>query len=247
MSLPVLSSQSLSDQAYQALRAAIVQGDLPWGEKITERGLADRLGVSPTPVREALRRLEQEQLVERTGPRSLRVASVSPLARSEGGAIEAALEGVAARFAAQKATDEQLQRMQRLLDAADRAARVLRADHDAGREPSAEHTERIFNAVRDFHREVEAAASNAQLTRALDQFRAFSRSQRLSIATAQISAGRTAGQEQRYHQHHKLLDALRARDAERAEQIARAHAQASVGDLIDFDHTYDAAAGTRAR
>ena len=88
MTLPALSSQSLADQAYRALRTAITQGDLRWGDKITERGLAASLGVSPTPVREALRRLEQEQLVERTGPRSLRVATVSPLARTESSVIE---------------------------------------------------------------------------------------------------------------------------------------------------------------
>src|SRR6202022_1471467 len=132
VNLPELSLQSLADQAYVALRAAIVRGDLPWGGKITERGLAASLGVSPTPVREALRRLEQEQLVERTGPRSLRVVTVSAEARGESGAIEAALEAVAARFAAEKATSAQLDRMQRLLDSADAAAAALRADRDAG-------------------------------------------------------------------------------------------------------------------
>ncbi|MFB7493792.1 GntR family transcriptional regulator [Streptomyces sp. NPDC056161] len=246
MPLPSLSSQTLSDQAYQALRAAIVQGELAWGEKITERGLAERLGVSPTPVREALRRLEQEQLVERTGPRSLRVATVSPLVRSESGTIEAALEAVAARFAAQKATPEQLDRMQRHLDEADEAAEALRTDRDAGRTLSAEQIERLFNAVRDFHREVEAAADNTQLSRTLEQVRAFSRSERLSIASAQVATGRTAGQERRYHQHHELLDALRARDTDRADQLARAHALSAVGELVGWDHARDAVSDTPA-
>ncbi|WP_055491253.1 GntR family transcriptional regulator [Streptomyces sp. TP-A0356] len=237
MPLPALSSQSLSEQAYHALRAAIVQGDLAWGEKITERGLAERLGVSPTPVREALRRLEQEQLVERTGPRSLRVATVSPLARSESGTIEAALEAVAARFAAEKATPEQLDGMERLLDEADEAAETLRADRAAGRDLSPHQIERIFHAVRDFHGAVEAAADNAQLMRTLDQVRAFSRSERLKIASAQLTAGRTAGQEQRYQQHREILDALRARDADRAEQLARAHAMSAVGELVGWDRT----------
>ncbi|MGW5482985.1 GntR family transcriptional regulator [Streptomyces sp. NPDC004008] len=235
MALPELSSQSLSDQAYQALRAAIVQGDLAWGEKITERGLAERLGVSPTPVREALRRLEQEQLVERTGPRSLRVATVSPLARSESATIEAALEAVAARLAAHKATEDQLARMQRLLDQADAAAEVLRADRDAGRELTPDLIERIFNSVRDFHREVETAADNAQLMRTLEQVRAFSRSERLEIATAQVTTGRTQGPEQRYRQHHEILDALRARDADRAEHLARTHATSAIGELTGWN------------
>ncbi|MEY9962686.1 DNA-binding GntR family transcriptional regulator [Streptacidiphilus sp. MAP12-16] len=234
MNLPELSSQSLADQAYRALRAAIVRGDLPWGDKITERGLAASLGVSPTPVREALRRLEQEQLVERTGPRSLRVVTVSPQARIESSAIEAALEGVAARFAADKATPEQLDRMQRLLDSADAAGEALRADRDAGRELSPDQVERIFNAVRDFHDQVELAADNAQLTRTLDQVRAFSRSERLKVASAQLNAG-SPGQIQRYGQHHEILAALRARDGDLAEQLARTHAASAAGDLAGWD------------
>ncbi|MBF9066639.1 GntR family transcriptional regulator [Streptacidiphilus fuscans] len=235
MPLPALSSQSLSEQAYKALRAAIVQGDLQWGEKITERGLAEHLGVSPTPVREALRRLEQEQLVERTSPRSLRVASVSPLARSESGAIEAALEGVAARLAAEKATSEQLDAIGQLLDSADEAAEQLRADREHGRDLDPQKIELIFNALRDFHRSVEAAADNAQLIRTLDQVRAFSRSERLKIASAQVAAGETGGQEQRYQQHREILDALRDRDVERAETLARQHAMSAVGELVGWD------------
>jgi DNA-binding GntR family transcriptional regulator len=234
MNLPEISSQPLADQAYRALLAAIVQGDLPWGEKITERGLAASLGVSPTPVREALRRLEQEQLVERTGPRSLRVATVSSQARSESGTIEAALEGVAARFAAEKATTAQLDRMQRLLDTADETAAALRADRDSGRALNPDQVERIFNAVRDFHAQVELTADSIQLMRTLTQLRVFSRSERLKVAAAQLNASST-GQIQRYGQHHQILAALRDRDGDLAEQLARVHALSSVGDLAGWD------------
>jgi DNA-binding GntR family transcriptional regulator len=234
MNLPELSSQSLADQAYKALRSAIVRGDLPWGDKITERGLAASLGVSPTPVREALRRLEQEQLVERTGPRSLRVATVSPQARTESGTIEAALEGVAARFAAEKATSYQLERMQLLLDTADETAAALRADRDAGRDLDPDQVERIFNAVRDFHGQVELAAGNAQLTRTLSQVRAFSRSERLRVAAAQLNVG-SPGPIHRYGEHRQILAALRDRDGDLAEQLARAHAASAAGDLAGWD------------
>ncbi|MDH6120978.1 DNA-binding GntR family transcriptional regulator [Kitasatospora sp. GAS204A] len=234
MTLPALSSQTLADQAYRALRAAIIQGDLPWGEKITERGLAAGLGVSATPVREALRRLEQEQLVEHTGPRSLRVATVSPQARSESGLIEASLEGVAARFAAQKATAKQLDRLERLLDDADAAGLALRAERDVGRQLNPDKVERVFTALRDFHDLVEAAADNSHLARALDQVRAFSRSERLEITVAQLAAG-ASGPIQRYGQHRELLAALRAHDGDRAEQLARTHAAAGVADLAGWD------------
>lgn len=234
MTLPALSSQSLADQAYRALRTAITQGDLRWGDKITERGLAASLGVSPTPVREALRRLEQEQLVERTGPRSLRVATVSPRARTESSVIEAALQGVAARLAAEKATPEQLDRMTGLLDAADGAADALRADRDADRELAADEIERIFDAVRDFHHQVEVAADNIQLTRMLEQARAYTRTERLSMAAAQLRTG-APGQIQRYGQHREILAALREHDEEAAERLAKAHASSAAGDLAGWD------------
>ncbi|WP_206305603.1 GntR family transcriptional regulator [Actinacidiphila soli] len=234
MTLPALTSHSLADQAYRALRAAIIGGDLRWGAKITERGLAASLGVSPTPVREALRRLEQEQLVERTGPRSLRVATVSPKARTESGIIEAALEGVAARFAAEKATERQLAELERLLDTADEAAFLLRADRDAGRTLNPVQVERIFDAVRTFHAGVEAAADNAQLARALEQVRAFSRNERLSIASAQLAVS-SPGQLRRYGQHREILAAVRDGDPERAEQLARTHAASAAADLAGWD------------
>ena len=69
-----LDSTTLADQAYDAIREAIISGELASQQKITERGLADLLAVSPTPVREALRRLEQDGLVQRTGPRTVQVA-----------------------------------------------------------------------------------------------------------------------------------------------------------------------------
>lgn len=234
MTLPSLSSESLADQAYRALRAAITQGELGWGDKITERGLAASLGVSATPVREALRRLEQEQLVERTGPRSLRVATVSPRARTESGVIEAALQGVAARFAAEKATPEQLDRMERLLAAADAAATVLRADQAAGRELAQEKFERIFDSLRDFHELVELVADNTQLSRTLEQVRAYSRAERRTIAAAQLDTG-APGQIRRYGQHREILAALREHDPDAAEQLARAHASSAASDLAGWD------------
>lgn len=234
MPLPSLSSESLADQAYRALRAAITQGELGWGDKITERGLAAGLGVSATPVREALRRLEQEQLVERTGPRSLRVATVSPRTRTESGVIEAALQGVAARFAAEKATPEQLDQMERLLDDADAAAAALRADRAAGRELAQDTVERIVNSLRDFHELVELAADNAQLSRTLDQVQAYSRAERVTIAATQLDAG-VPGQLQRYGQHRELLAALRDHDPDRAEQLARAHTSSAASDLAGWD------------
>jgi len=82
---------SLADQAYRVLRQMLTDGDLEPGERLTERGLATRLGVSPTPVREAIRRLEHERLLERNDGRTLTVAQPSLRRLAELREIEAAL------------------------------------------------------------------------------------------------------------------------------------------------------------
>src|SRR5258705_3278140 len=99
---------TLSDQAYRALRDEITTGELKPGQRLTERALADHLGVSPTPVREALQRLEHERLIERDAVRSIRVAEPSVGRLYELALIEVALRGVAARLAAERATDAQV-------------------------------------------------------------------------------------------------------------------------------------------
>ncbi|MCO1660875.1 GntR family transcriptional regulator [Pseudonocardia sp. S2-4] len=75
-------------------------GVLPRGGKVTERGLAESLKISPTPVREALRRLEQDRLVKREGPRSVRVAQFDDAESLQITMIEDALRALAARLAA---------------------------------------------------------------------------------------------------------------------------------------------------
>ena len=99
---------TLADQAYRALREEIISGQLKPGERITERHLASRLGVSPTPVREALQRLEHEQLIERTDTRRIQIAEPSAHRLYELTLIEAALRGVGAKLAAENATDREL-------------------------------------------------------------------------------------------------------------------------------------------
>src|SRR3984957_18604941 len=94
---------TLSDQAYKALREDITTGALQPGQRLTERSLAEHLGVSPTPVREALQRLEHERLIERDTVRAIRVADPSLARLHELSLIEVALRGASARLAAERA------------------------------------------------------------------------------------------------------------------------------------------------
>jgi DNA-binding GntR family transcriptional regulator len=231
-SLVGLSSATLADQAYDALRAAIVAGELPRGERITERGLAERLQVSPTPVREALRRLEQDRLVERDGPRTIRVAELADADRADVSAIEDTLRGLAARLAAAKATPAQLAAMKVELDAADAVQAEL--DAVAAPDPGAVRAavEQMFRHVREFHRLLDESSNSVVLRHLLKTVEAFDARERRRQVQQTIDRGDTDAIRARYPEHRQILEALEARDEDGAEQLVLAHCRSATPDRL---------------
>src|SRR4051812_10300996 len=106
---------SLGERAYRRLRDSIVQGTLQAGSRISERSLASALGISAQPVREALRRLEQDGLVVTLPRRGTVVAEFGLERLAELGRIRAALEGVAAALAAERMSGEDLASLTRIV------------------------------------------------------------------------------------------------------------------------------------
>src|SRR5260370_39244192 len=142
-------AESLAEQAYRAIREGIATGLFSPGERVTERGLATRLNVSATPVREALRRLEQEGLIERVSARQLRVVDHSSGTLRELLLTGAALRAMEARFATHKITDAALDRMAVLVEA-------LASEHEMD-------TPERMRIAREFDLEIERAADNPTL------------------------------------------------------------------------------------
>jgi DNA-binding GntR family transcriptional regulator len=217
-----LTSETLADQAYEALRAAIISGELASGEKITERGLAERLSVSPTPVREALRRLEQDRLVVRRGPRLVQVVDFDDEVAAEVRLAEGALRAVAARLAAKHATPAQLAELERLLDAGDAELARLRARGDTAQLTSQDLAP-ILDVTRRFHTRLNAACGNPVIIRLLslvDAFRLASLNGRL---VGELGAEGNRSALERYHHHRAVFDAVAAGDGVAAERLMRAH------------------------
>jgi DNA-binding GntR family transcriptional regulator len=218
-----LSSETLADQAYDALRAAIIAGELSPGEKITERGLAERLSVSPTPVREALRRLEQDRLVVRQGPRTVQVADLDDETAAEVRLAEGALRAVAARLAAKHATTAQLRELERILDAGDAELAKLQAN---GKDP-ADLTTRdlapLMESTRRFHDKLNAACGNAVVIRMLNLVSAFRVASLNARLLEELGTEGNKAAPDRYHDHRVLLDAIVARDGDAAERLMRDH------------------------
>lgn len=181
--------ESLRDHVYRMLQMAIVAGELSPGERLRDQELAARLGVSRTPVREALQRLEDEGLVE-TVPGSM--TRVAPLdSRQARGAfpVAASLHALAARLAFGRLTEQQLLAMQE-------ANEALRACVERG------ETVLAIQADDQFHAVILEASGNRELHHAIE--RVMPKVRRLEHAQFRSLAGRTSWQ-----QHQEILLAYR--------------------------------------
>ncbi len=106
---------SLADQVYDALETDILSGKFVRGDILTENKLCEILGVSRTPIREALRRLEQENLIEESGKGSM-VLGITEKDLQDIFIIRQQLEGLAASFAAKNCTDEEIAKLKSVIE-----------------------------------------------------------------------------------------------------------------------------------
>jgi len=226
----IAGMETLADRTYRAAKEAIAAGELRQGEKVTERGLAERFSVSPTPVREAIRRLEQDGLIERTGPRTVVVATMGDTAIQELAEVEIALRGLVARFAARHATPAQLDELDTILDEADDLLIVVRKRHADG-EPVDRQVGRLLDTMQRFNEAVNSCANNPVLVRLLDQTRVFTRAERRARLLEHVASNDRFGLD-RYASHRELVRALRDADATAAEAIVMNDARGGLAELL---------------
>jgi DNA-binding GntR family transcriptional regulator len=193
--------QSLADKAYQEIRRLIVSLELAPGAVIDERELIERLEIGRTPVREALRRLAHERLVEVYPRRGMFVTGVDVRELARLSEVRELLEPEAARLAAERATD---------VDRAELGA--LLVELDAGRSELIDLDERI-------HRAVYRAAHNDLLEATLEQYYV------LALRIWSIALDRAHELEEAVAEHRALLEAIQAGDGDRAADTMRAHVQ----------------------
>ncbi|MFJ8463752.1 GntR family transcriptional regulator [Streptomyces swartbergensis] len=230
--LPQLTTPvTLGDQAYAAIREAIISGSLQRGEKVTERGLAESLDISATPVREALRRLEQDRLVERVGPRSVRIAKFEESELREFTMIEDSLRALSARLAAEKSTAPQRRAMCALLDRADELVGQFDAASTDG--PSErELVVELLDCMRQFHAAIDQASGNSTLIQMLHMVDAFGADERRDSLLDEVNSERRSAVRERYRQHRAIYDAIAAGDGDRAEDLMRVHSRDSNASRI---------------
>jgi DNA-binding GntR family transcriptional regulator len=193
--------KAVQKDAYQLILAAIDDGIYRPGSRLVESELAERFGVSRTPIREALQRLETQSLLARDG-RSLIVASLDHNQLAELYVVRSELEGLAARLAARHATPEEV--------------RVLRAmmieDRKVVNDPDA-----LSSANRRFHKQIHLASHNRYLVQQLDLVH---RSMVLLATTSLAVEGRGATA---LDEHEMIVAAIEAGDGDAAHGALQRH------------------------
>ncbi len=187
--------------AYSLILEAIDMGIYKPGDRLVESDLADRFGVSRTPIREALQRLETQSLLTRDG-RSLIVASLDHNQLAELYAVRAELEALAAHLAARHATDEEI--------------RVLQDMVARDRELIGRPTE-LARANRRFHKQIHLASHNRFL---VQQLGLVHQSMALMATTSLAAVGRD---HDALNEHDQIVSAIAARDPEAAGAALKAH------------------------
>ena len=197
--------RSLRDRAYDDIREAILTGALQPGDRIKERDVAAQMGISTTPVKEALRRLEQDGLVV-SQPR--RGAVVGPLVMTQPAEIlelRAHLEGLAAGLAARK------------MSAADKRELAAELDDLEALYRTSAGTPLVAEATNVFHHRIRDGAENVFLDRFLDTLAPFDRTIRIRSTLDPSEA------EQDRIEHREIVEAIVAGDDATAEQVMFRH------------------------
>lgn len=194
-------NKSSQKDAYSLILEAIDSHVYKPGDRLVESDLADRFGVSRTPIREALQRLETQSLLTRDG-RSLIVSSLDHTQMAELYVVRGELEGLAARLAASHATPEEKRVLRDMLE----ADRALVGD------PSA-----LSRANKRFHKQIHLASHNRFLVQQLDLVH---RSMALLATTSLAAEGRGQGA---LAEHEAIVAAIEAGDGEAANAALREH------------------------
>lgn len=198
---PLARREPAWKEVYRSLRLAVLNGRLTPRERLRELDLAAALGVSRTPVREALARLEADGFVVASG-RSYAVVDMQE-DLVDAYHLRAALEGYAVRLAAERATPEEIAK--------------LRENVTRSREVELSDTVRRARLNEEFHEMLAQASRSRRIIRAFDN-------QRDLVMTDEDMTVHTAEASQRFlHEHDLIVSAIEMRDGEIADRLMRAH------------------------
>ena len=210
------TEKSLRGQVFDKIRSDILNGKYKRGEELVESSMGKELGISRTPVREAIRQLELEGLVQLVPNKGAFVTGISEKDVRDIYLIRARLEGLAARMAAKNITPE-------LLDAMEET--VVLSEYHAKKE----HYEQVCEMDSKFHKLLYKASGSRILEHTLTDFHQYV--QRVRMA----SIMKKRRMEKSNDEHDAILTAIREHDEEKAELVATRHISNTVENLKNYD------------
>lgn len=209
--------QTLRERILETIRDAIMSGALKPGEKVAEPELAERFGISRTPIREAFRQLESEGYLTVIPRKGAVVVSFSQKDVEEFYAIKSILEGYAARRACENMTDRDIEKLRGVNE----KLRTL------AREGDVKHFFKVHN---DFHDLFIRAANNEKLNELINNL--MQKFQRLRIASLSLPGRMQISVEE----HDKIIDAFAGRNGDEAERLVRKNAEYGGRVLMQGKH-----------
>ena len=194
----------LRDVVFNTLRQAILTGELKPGERLMEIHLANKLGVSRTPIREAIRKLELEGLVNIIPNKGAYVTGISDKDVHDIYMIRSMLEGLCVRWATEHITQEQLEELDEII--------LLSEYHmDKG------HSDQLTELDGRFHQILYEASQSRILDHVLSDFHKYVQLARRTSVKTEERAIKSIGE------HNEILNAIKAKDAEKAGNLATIH------------------------
>ena len=207
----------LRDIVFETLRKAILDGNLKPGERVMEVQLAEKLGVSRTPVREAIRKLELEGLLEMIPRKGAYVADISIKDVLNVLEVRASLEGLAASLAAERITEDEIESLRKSAEEFEQMNK--NNDRDG-----------MVQKDTEFHSVLLSAARNNKLLSIVESLSDYVQRFRVVYFTEYSDAKNIMDD------HRAILDAINERDVEKANRVAQEHIE-NIGNYLSAQNS----------
>ncbi|MCL7749229.1 GntR family transcriptional regulator [Halalkalibacter alkaliphilus] len=204
-----IKTDSVFDHIYKGIKDGLIKS----GETLSERGLASELNVSRTPVREALRRLENYGLVEPEPHKGVKVISFSEEKVKQLYQVREVLEGLGAKLLAEKANPKDIERLEMLLAEAEKAAKNNDIDL-------------LRNINSQFHIEIASSTNNLYLINTMQTLQSHIS---VCMGTSLKVTGRPL---ENIEEHHLILDAIKRGEPDFAEAVTKYHVRKSMENVL---------------
>jgi DNA-binding GntR family transcriptional regulator len=199
-----LQSRSVRDLIYDGLKEAIINGEYKAGYHLKERELAKELNVSTTPIKEAFRLLGNEGLVITQARKGTFVSDNVMRSVEEISHVRAALEGVAARFAAIKRTEDEIKELEAIIKEMSIHTKEV-------------NTEKLSESNRVFHQMIRQYARNGFINKQVEAVHSYDQFIRLKALANPVE------HERAYKEHYEIFQMIKEQNPDGAEEVMRKH------------------------